>query len=41
LIFGVKDLFDERLLVSFEGVDVNNCCSVFAFDDSLLNDKKG
>jgi hypothetical protein len=44
LIFEVNGLFNERLLVSLEEVvvhiDINGCCSVFAFDDSLLNDKK-
>ncbi len=44
MIFGVNDLFNERLLVSLEEVvvhiDIDDCCSVFASDDSLLNDKK-
>ena len=41
LIFGVKDLFDERLFEEIVvDVDINDCCSVFVFNDSLLEDIK-
>jgi len=45
LIFvGVEVFFDERLFLSLEEVfvhiDVDDCCSIFTFDGSLLNDKK-
>jgi len=45
LIFvGIEVFFDERLFLSLEEVfvhiDVDDCCSIFTFDGSLLNDKK-